>query len=209
MKHTKSTGLFILIYSQSLSPALSHSFPLFGMHLKYRYGDILPRSNSEKIYSVILQFIGAIVCAIIIGSLTAVISSMDTNARITAEELEGVSSFVEVRAFPLNLGKKVRRHFRHFYTLKSAIDESKILSELSTKLRKEVSTFLVSEIMGKESFFMTIPKHLWSKLLPLLRPMRFEVGEKAARAGDVRERIPPSPLYSYLYSHGSFQHIII
>lgn len=132
---------------------------------------------------------GAIVCAVIIGSLTAVISSMDTNARITAEELEGVSSFVEVREFPVKLGKKIRRHFRHFYSLKSAIDESKILSELSSKLRKEVSTYLVSEIMGKESFFTTIPKHLWSQLLPLLRPMRFEIGEKAANAGDVSAQV--------------------
>lgn len=142
---------------------------------------------------MILQFIGAIVSAIIIGSLTAVISSMDTNARITAEELEGVSSFVEVRQFPPGLGKRVRRHFRHFYSLKSAIDETKILSELSTSLRKEVSDYLVIEIMGKESFFMSLPKSLWSGLLPLLRPMRFEPKETAAKAGEVI--VPSSPLY--------------
>jgi hypothetical protein len=147
---------------------------------------VLPRSNSERIYTMIVQFVGSMVNAVIIGSLTAVIGSMDTNARIKQEELEGVSSFVEVRQFPNKLGKRIRRHFRHFYSLKSAIDEKKILSELSAQLRKEVSTFLVSEIMGQKSFFMTLPSSLWSELLPLLRPMRFERGEVVSRAGDVR-----------------------
>lgn len=141
------------------------------------YGDIIPVSNSERIFAMILEFVGAITFAMIIASLTSIITSMDMNTRKTAEQLDAVASFVEVRQFPEALGRRIRRHFRHFYSLKSAIDETKIFTDLSAVLRKEVSTYLVVELMGRESFFMTIPNNLWSLLLPLLRPMRFEQKE--------------------------------
>ena len=98
----------------------------------------MPRNDSERIFVIILECIGAIVFAMVIASLTAVVTSMDINARATAEQLDAVSSFVMNRNFPASLGRRVRRHFRHFYSHKSAIDEKKIFRELSATLRKEV-----------------------------------------------------------------------
>ena len=109
---------------------------------------------------------------------------MDTNARKTAEQLDAVTSFVEMRKFPDRLGRRIRRHFRHFYSLKSAIDEVKIFGEMSQKLRRTVSAFLVSDLMGSDSFFSSMPPMLWPKLLPLLRPMRFEATEPVAVQGE-------------------------
>jgi hypothetical protein len=148
------------------------------------YGDIITHNNAERIFTVCLQFIGAIIFAMVIAQITAVVSTMDTNARKTAEQLDAVTSFVEVRQFPDALGRRIRRHFRHFYSLKSAIDESKIFSELSTTLRREVSAYLVSELMGADSFFSTMPPMLWPRLLPLLRPTRFEKTELVAVQGE-------------------------
>jgi len=109
---------------------------------------------------------------------------MDTNARKTAEQLDAVTSFVEMRKFPDRLGRRIRRHFRHFYSLKSAIDEVKIFGEMSQTLRRTVSAFLVSDLMGSDSFFSSMPPMLWPKLLPLLRPMRFEATEPVAVQGE-------------------------
>jgi hypothetical protein len=91
---------------------------------------------------------------------------------------------LQVRNIPEALGRRIRRHFRQFYSVKSAIDETRIFSDLSTSLRKEVSGFLVSELMGDRSFFIKLPKSLWPKMLPLLRPMSFERGEVVCVQGE-------------------------
>ena len=65
-----------------------------------------------------------------------------------SERLDVVSSYVKNRQLPLGLGRRLRRHFRHFYSQKTAIDEQEILADLSTSLRMEVSSFLLSGIMG-------------------------------------------------------------
>jgi hypothetical protein len=145
------------------------------------YGDIICRNNTERIFTIILEFTGSLVFAMIIAALTSVVTTMDTNARKTAEQLDAVASFVINRNFPDGLGRRIRRHFRHFYSLKSAIDESKIFGELSTSLRKEVSAYLVSELMGDVSLFTSMSPLLWPHLLPILRPMRFEGEEIVCR----------------------------
>ena len=45
---------------------------------------------------------------------------------------------LQVREFPDALGRRIRRHFRRYYALKSAVDETKIFAELSGGLRQEV-----------------------------------------------------------------------
>ena len=148
------------------------------------YGDIVARNNSERLLCVFIELVGGFTFAMIIAALTSVVTSMDTNARKTAEQLDAVASFVANRNFPEALGRRIRRHFRHFYSLKSAIDESKIFSELSTSLRKEVSAYLVSELMGNVGLFQTMSPILWPRLLPLLRPMRFEAEEVVCAQGE-------------------------
>ena len=87
------------------------------------YGDISTYNNFERIYVVIIQFASAIVFASIIASITAVVASMDMNARKTAEELDAVASFCSAKHFPEALGRRIRRHFRNFYSLKTALKQ--------------------------------------------------------------------------------------
>ena len=134
-------------------------------------------------YVISLEFIGAIIFATVIAAITSVVTSMDMNVRKTAEQLDAVASFVAMRQFPKALGRKIRRHFRNFYSRKSAIDESKIFSELSTTLREQVSEYIVNEILGKRSFFNSVNRELWPELLPLLRPMSFEQKESVCTRG--------------------------
>jgi len=148
------------------------------------YGDIITRNTLERLYCIGLEFCGAIVFATIIANITAVVTSMDMNARMVVEQLDAVASFVVTRAFPEKMGKKIRRHFRHFYAHQSAIDETKIFSELSTVLRAEVSEYLMTELIGAESFFITMPKIMWPRILPCLRPMSFERGEVVCCQGE-------------------------
>jgi len=148
------------------------------------YGDIITRNNTERAFTIFLEFVGSFVYAMITAALTSVVTSMDLNARKTAEQLDAVASFVKTRKFPEDLGRRVRRHFRHFYSMKSAIDETKIFNELSTTLRKEVSMYLVSELMGDVELFRNMSPVLLPRLLPLLRPMRFEAGENICIQGE-------------------------
>lgn len=149
------------------------------------FGDIFPYNDMERSYVIVLEAVGGFVYAMVIASLTSIVSAMDSNARRVSEKIDVVSVYIENRQFPRSLGRRLRRHFRHFYSQKSAVDEQQILRDLSVGLRREVSSFLLSGIMHQVSMFKALPRHLWSKVLPLLRPTRFEIGEKLSDQGEM------------------------
>jgi len=148
------------------------------------YGDILPRNDNERAYVIILEAIGGFVYAMVIASLTSVVTTMDSNQRIVSERLDAVSSYVKNRRFPNRLGRRLRRYFRHFYSQKTAIDEQEIMGDLSSALRMEVSKFLVEGLMGKIPTFKPLNPQIWAKILPLLHPSRFERYEVVAVQGE-------------------------
>ena len=149
--------------------------------------------------------------ALIIASITSVITRRDMNAMKVSEQLDAVRSFVNNREYvgpssnftffrtlflhiirrcslrhsiPQHLGRQVQRHFRQFYSNKVAIDERKIFKEMSAALRKDVSMFLVSERMSDVKFIQNIEPRRWSKLFPLLNPTRFERNELVCCQGE-------------------------
>jgi len=136
-----------------------------------------------------LEFASSIVFATVIGLITAVVTSLDMGAKKKAEGLAEVSSFIAFRRFPQKLSRRIRRHFRNFYSLKTAMDEKKIFSEMSTALRKDVSEFLVFDLMGSDSFFTTVSTTLWPRLLPLLQPMTIEANERLCKQGEECEEM--------------------
>ena len=131
------------------------------------FGDVIPANNLERVYVVFMEIVGAILFATIIANITAVVTSMDVNARLRSEQLDSVSSFVAHRRFPTILSRRIRRHFRRFYENKSAIDETKILNELSTSLRKEGAPLLAVKKHWKCQLFDCCPpfRHVPSPLV--------------------------------------------
>ena len=149
------------------------------------YGDVIVQNTDERMLVVLIELFGSFMFAMIVASLTSVVSSQDMNASATGQQLDAVKSFVRNRRIPPDLGRRIRRHFRNYFEIKPAIDESRILSELSTGLRKEVSAFLVNEAMAHAELFRSIPEVLWPKLLPSVRPLRVVAGETICRQGEV------------------------
>ena len=72
-----------------------------------------------------------------------------THTRLIQEQMDALNSYITLRAIPKGLARRLRRYFRHFYSQKSAIDEEKILGDLSAALRVEVVMHTAESLFGK------------------------------------------------------------
>jgi len=148
------------------------------------YGDILPYNANEKIFCIFAQITGGFVYAMIIASLTAVVTFQESNDRIKHEKMGQVVSYINIRRFPRKLGRKIRRHFRELFDAQVAVDETAILNELSADLRIEVSQYLVAEMMEDVMPFKDMSPIQWSIILPLLRPFVYETDQVLCTQGE-------------------------
>ena len=147
------------------------------------YGDIYPRSNSERVVTICLQCLGGFMYAYIISSLTSIVTMEDANAKYARERLDAVASYINKMELPSDLGRRVRRYFRARKA--EALDEGTILMDLSPALRSEVSKFLVEGgLLAEVTIFKHMSEVYWPRILPLLRPTPLMRAEVVCREGE-------------------------
>jgi hypothetical protein len=102
----------------------------------------------------------------------------DNNNQEAGNRIDTVSSYLDISNIPEDLGRRVRRYYRHYFSKKTALDECLVLDDLSASLRLEVSSFLVHDMLLNDVmiFKLVNPIH-WAGLLPLLRPCIFNKDE--------------------------------
>ena len=61
----------------------------------------------EKYFCVGAQIVGGFVYAMIIASLTAVVTFQESNDRMKNEKLEAVISYIKIRRFPRSLARRL------------------------------------------------------------------------------------------------------
>ena len=153
------------------------------------YGDVHPTNKEERLYTIFAVIIGGGYYGYIIASVASLVASWDMHQKAYHERMDEVATYMQVRKFPRDLYRKMRRYFRHFYSKAPSVDEKGILISLSTTLRKEVIEFLISDIRGKIlkgiPMFAELQGAQLAQLLRILRPLQAEEGQHIITTGEI------------------------
>ena len=80
------------------------------MFVGYRgYGDMVPKSDAERAYTIVAMVIGGLFYGYVVGSITAIVSSSDLNSSAYYERMELIQEWLEHHKFPRNIRKQIRR----------------------------------------------------------------------------------------------------
>jgi len=152
------------------------------------YGDVHPVNFQERMYSIFAIIIGGGYYGYIIASVASLTASWDMNKKNYYERMDAITEYMRTKNFPRGLYKKTRVYFLHYFKKKSNANEHEIIHALSNTLRKEVISFLISDIRGKMlkgvPMFAFLDSHQLAQLLRMLRPLQAEEGHSVVQAGD-------------------------
>ena len=103
------------------------------------YGDITPRTESERGFALIVLLIACLVYGVFVGEVSSLARSLDRHATLKREHLDVVKDYTAWRGLDAGLRRRVREHYERSLALEPlALDEVKLLSGLPTDLREEV-----------------------------------------------------------------------
>lgn len=128
------------------------------------YGDIVAQNDFERCYVLYMMFFSCIFYAFILGSMASLVASLDVHSKQYQSRMDNIASYTALRNFPRQLSRRILAYYRHFYERKTALDEGRILHELSASLRCEVWTFLVDSIFAKIDIFRELPTDIQTRL---------------------------------------------
>lgn len=165
------------------------------------FGDIRPHTTAERVYCIIIMFLGSTAFAYIIGSIAA---AGDHGIGKFAPNLRPIFDFCDKHSLSPMARLRLRRHYT-FYTNKAGLfEESTFLQELPIHLRIEVLLHIHAETLRKISIFkMRHHYRDWfiAHIVSLLRPMVILEGDTIYEAGQTE------PYHIYMIFNGTCEAI--
>lgn len=147
------------------------------------YGDITPETNSEKIYTMIIMFMGVGMYGYIIGNIASLLARWDSAKRDHIEKLERIISFMRYKQIPLKTQKRVRHYYFYLWETKQSVDYHSVLHELPPSIYTELATHLNQDLLQKVPLFREASPQLLTLLASRMRPMVFHAGESIFEKG--------------------------
>ena len=148
------------------------------------YGDITPKTDTERLAAFCMMVIGGSAYGFLIGSIAAVVGYVDAHTRVQNERMEAILTYMRQRHFPKSLQRRIKRFYRKFYAERSAMGEANVLSELPTGLKNEVALFLVHELVAKCIVFADVNVVNLSTITSMIKPVMIDGGDAIVSVGE-------------------------
>ena len=148
------------------------------------YGDIVPVTNVERIYVIMVALVGAVIFSHCLGTISSLISQVAGVEDRVQAKLRSVQEYLQFRGIPTEVRRKVKAHYQHCWR-RSAVpyDEQTILSELSGGLRSQVLRSIGGTVVLELPIFAGFEAECVGFLASRLQKMVFTEGEVIYREG--------------------------
>jgi len=144
----------------------------------------VPVSDTERTFAIIGMLLGGGYFGYIIATMASLVSKLDASTAAYHNKMDAIVSYMKSRNLPRELQMRIRKYYKHYLEKKTAFDESRMLSELSTFLRQEVAMFLINDTLFKIPIFRDRDPTFVADLITVLKPLTCSEGDFIMREGE-------------------------
>lgn len=130
------------------------------------YGDIIPMTTNERIYTMLAMSVASGVFSYTLNSIGSLVSRYNSLASQYREKMNYVNIFMLKQQVPNELRMKIRRYLEYVWESKKVIkiDEREVMAMLNENLREKITVYLNGRILQKMVFFESFGLDMLSEL---------------------------------------------
>lgn len=162
------------------------------------YGDIVPETNTQTVYAMFVEILGAGMYGYIIGNIAGLLANMNIAKTQHQEKMKRVITFMRYKKLPAELQQKIRKYFNYLWESRRDYDESSIIKDMPSSLILEVSLFLKREVIEKVPIFKGTSDAFIKEIVMHLRLMVYTPGDFVFHEGEIGHNM-------YFISKGSVE----
>ncbi|KAG4073881.1 hypothetical protein HA402_014086, partial [Bradysia odoriphaga] len=111
------------------------------------FGNVSANTAAEKVFTIVMMLIGALMHAVVFGNVTAIIQRMYSRRSLYQSKWRDLKDFIILHQMPKELKQRMQDYFQTMWSLNHGIDIYEILKEFPEELRGDVSMHLHREIL--------------------------------------------------------------
>jgi voltage-gated potassium channel len=153
------------------------------------FGEIVPATNGQRLYSIVIMLAGVGVYGYVIGSMAGILAKRDPAKNQYFSHLDQLSAFVQYRHIPPTLQKRIRDYYAYIWKKRLGFDETTFLSGLPRGLSSEISLHLKLEILDRIPVFKEVGSDFIEEVALNLKPDVYTPGEFVFKEGRPARRL--------------------
>ncbi|XP_061598714.1 LOW QUALITY PROTEIN: potassium voltage-gated channel subfamily H member 8 [Cololabis saira] len=152
------------------------------------FGNVSPNTDAEKIFSIIVMLIGALMHALVFGNVTAIIQRMYSRWSQYHSRTKDLNDFSHVHRLPQSLTQRMIEYFQTTWSVNNGIDCNELLKDFPDELRSDITMHLNKEILHL-SLFASASRGCLRSLSRHIKTSFCTPGEYLLRQGDALQAI--------------------
>ncbi|XP_075443031.1 voltage-gated delayed rectifier potassium channel KCNH8 isoform X2 [Ascaphus truei] len=161
------------------------------------FGNVSANTDAEKIFSICIMLIGALMHALVFGNVTAIIQRLYSRWSLYHTRTKDLKDFIRVHDLPQQLKQRMLEYFQTNWSVNNGIDSHELLKDFPDELRSDITMHLNKEIL-QLSLFESASRGCLRSLSLHIKTSFCAPGEYLLRQGDALQAI-------YLVCSGSME----
>ncbi|XP_055007381.1 LOW QUALITY PROTEIN: potassium voltage-gated channel subfamily H member 2-like [Boleophthalmus pectinirostris] len=162
------------------------------------FGNVSPNTNSEKIFSICVMLIGALMYASIFGNVSAIIQRLYSGTARYHAQMMRVREFIRFHQIPNPLRQRLEEYFQHAWSYTNGIDMNAVLKGFPECLQADICLHLNRTLLENCKAFKGSTKGCLRSLAMRFKTTHAPPGDTLVHAGDVISAL-------YFISRGSIE----
>jgi hypothetical protein len=148
-----------------------------------------PETNTQLMFSSFMSMIGIVVFSTVIGSLSAVLSNLDSGAAAKQEQLDSVNAYLSFRRVNPYLKLKIRGFYKYLWDSGQSAHHQQMFEELPPTLSMQLMLQLKEELIVGVPMFHDATAQTILKLVKSLESCIAIPGEPVLKQGDIGQKM--------------------
>ncbi|XP_069371907.1 voltage-gated delayed rectifier potassium channel KCNH8 isoform X2 [Paralichthys olivaceus] len=152
------------------------------------FGNVSANTDAEKIFSICVMLVGALMHALVFGNVTAIIQRMYSRWSQYHTRTKDLKDFIRVHHLPQSLKQRMLEYFQTTWSVNNGIDCNELLKDFPDELRSDITMHLNKEIL-ELSLFASASRGCLRSLSLHIKTSFCAPGEYLLRQGDALQAI--------------------
>ncbi|XP_026169128.1 potassium voltage-gated channel subfamily H member 6-like [Mastacembelus armatus] len=162
------------------------------------FGNVSPNTNSEKIFSICVMLIGALMYASIFGNVSAIIQRLYSGTARYHAQMMRVREFIRFHQIPNPLRQRLEEYFQHAWSYTNGIDMNSVLKGFPECLQADICLHLNRSLLQNCKAFKGSTKGCLRALAIRFKTTHAPPGDTLVHVGDLLSAL-------YFISRGSIE----
>ncbi|XP_036796859.1 potassium voltage-gated channel subfamily H member 4-like [Oncorhynchus mykiss] len=111
------------------------------------FGNVCANTDAEKIFSICIMLMGALMHAVVFGNVTAIIQRMYSRRSLYHTRMKDIKDFIRVHRLPQLLKQRMLEYFQTTWSVNNGINANELLHDFPDELRADIAMHLNKDIL--------------------------------------------------------------